>query len=685
MTFGQPLWFWAFALFPIALALFFRNEALRAKLLRQLVAARLADRLAGTVSVGKRRARFALLLLGMGAIIVSLAQPRAGDTWEQSKRKGRDVLIAIDVSKSMLATDLTPSRLTRAKFAAQDLISQLGGDRVGLIAFAGGAFSQAPLTADYGAVLNSLNELDTDIIPLGGTNIAEAIRVANDAFGKGESEHRALIVFTDGEEIDFDGIKAAEKLNGVVKIFGVGVGTADGSLIPLPGKSGGTDFVRDDNDQFVKSRLDETRLRKIAESTGGFYVHLQSGPAEMTQIVRDGLGKMSEKEIDEKMSRKPIERYQWPLAAGLVLLAFSMLIGERRRGAGIAGSRATAALAMLLAFATAGAAAESPLDLYSQGKYDEAQRAWQQLAEKNPKSDVFAFNWGAAAYKNKDLDTALKAFGQALTTEDAGLRAKTEYNLGNTLFQKGAAKMDRKTLEDALAHYVQALHLAPHDPNAEHNKKVTEELLEKLKQQQQQQQKQDQKKQDQKDQQQQKQDQQKNDSKDQQDQKKEQQKSDEQDAQKQQGAQQKEQSKADKDQQQQQQSQGAGEKKDEQQSKPQDSKQSESQQGEKKEQQQQQDGQKEAKNDGAQGEKPEPAQEQPEKKLSGELKANPSQPQEQKDAQEEAAAEQLAAIEGKMTERQAKALLDSLKGEDDRVRLVDPNERKHAGRVLHDW
>ena len=178
MTFGQPLWFWAFALFPFALGLFLRNEAVRSSLLRKLVAARLQERLAGTVSVGKRRLRFALLLLGMAAVVVSLAQPRWGYTWEQSKRKGRDVLIAVDVSKSMLATDLAPNRLARAKFAALDLISQLQGDRVGLIAFAGSAFLQAPLTADFGAVRNSVEELDTEIIPRGGSNLAEAIRVA---------------------------------------------------------------------------------------------------------------------------------------------------------------------------------------------------------------------------------------------------------------------------------------------------------------------------------------------------------------------------------------------------------------------------------------------------------------------------------------------------------------------------
>src|SRR5439155_26481673 len=128
--------------------------------------------------------------------------PQFGYTWQQSKRKGRDLLIAIDTSKSMLATDLAPNRLARAKLAAQDLINLLQGDRVGLVAFAGDAFLQAPLTIDYSAVLSSINELDTTIIPRGGTDIAAAIKLAAEAFGKGESENRALILMTDGEELD---------------------------------------------------------------------------------------------------------------------------------------------------------------------------------------------------------------------------------------------------------------------------------------------------------------------------------------------------------------------------------------------------------------------------------------------------------------------------------------------------
>ncbi|MGV3533114.1 MAG: vWA domain-containing protein, partial [Chthoniobacteraceae bacterium] len=296
MSFGQPLWFWALAILPVLAVIFISNEARRARLVRQLVALRLEGRLVGNVSVGKRRARFLLQLLGLACIIISLTQPRWGYTWMEKKTRGLDVIIAMDTSRSMLANDLPPTRLLRAKLAAEDLIAQLAGNRIGLIAFAGSSFLQAPLTADQSAILNSLRELDTEVIPLGGTNIADAIQTAADAFGKGESENRALVIFTDGEELDTDGLKAAEERKDLFRIYTVGVGSKEGTVIALPDPSGGTDYLKDDAGQIVKSRLDETRLRAIAEAAVGFYLHLQAGLPDMQRLYREGLSTMNETE-----------------------------------------------------------------------------------------------------------------------------------------------------------------------------------------------------------------------------------------------------------------------------------------------------------------------------------------------------------------------------------------------------
>jgi Ca-activated chloride channel family protein len=183
MTFGAPEWLWGLLLIPLLIALFVRAEHRGLKRLQQFVSARLLPQLAGTVNRRRRIIRFGLLLLGLALAIGSLAQPRWGYTFEDVKRKGLDLLVAVDTSRSMLSNDVQPNRLDRVKLAIQDLIDELQGDRVGLIAFAGRAFLQAPLTIDYDAVIEAVNDLDTKTIPEGGTNISSAITLATQSFG----------------------------------------------------------------------------------------------------------------------------------------------------------------------------------------------------------------------------------------------------------------------------------------------------------------------------------------------------------------------------------------------------------------------------------------------------------------------------------------------------------------------
>jgi len=332
MTFGAPQWLWGLLLIPLLIALFIRSERRALKRLQEFVSARLLPQLAGTVNRPRRILRFALQLLGLALVIVSMAQPRWGYTFEDVKRKGLDLLIAVDTSRSMLSNDVQPTRLDRVKLGIQDLISQLQGDRVGLIAFAGRAFLQAPLTIDYDAVVEAVNDLDTKTIPEGGTNISSAITLATQSFGKSAMGNRALVIFTDGEELSGDAVKTAkEAADAGVRIFTVGVGTPQGSLIPVTGDDGQTSFVKDSSGQVVKSKLDDKRLREIAQTTGGFYLHLENGPRTMQQIQNEGLAKMQAAEMDVRLSRRPIERYEWPLGAALIALALSILIPERKR------------------------------------------------------------------------------------------------------------------------------------------------------------------------------------------------------------------------------------------------------------------------------------------------------------------------------------------------------------------
>jgi Ca-activated chloride channel family protein len=719
MSFGVPQWLFGFLALPALMAFFFRAEQKGTQRLRDFVSPRLLPQLAGNVNRFRRVLRFGLQLLALALALVALAQPRWGYTFEDAKRKGIDLLIAVDTSRSMLSNDVQPDRLERVRLATQDLINQLQGDRVGLIAFAGRAFVQAPLTIDYDAVVEAINDLDTKTIPEGGTNISEAITLADRTYGKSATGNRALIIFTDGEELSGDAVKTAKAASDAgVRIFTVGVGTLEGSLIPIRGNEGGTAFVKDGKGQVVKSKLDEKRLREIAEATGGFYLHLENGPRAMQQLFSEGLAKMKAAEIDVRLSRKPIERYEWPLGAAILALAVSMLISERKRArqtvraparAPVASASAVAAL-ILLSLSQVFAAAPG-LDAYRDGKFTDAYQEFQQTLKTHPQTsaaDKLHFDSGAAAYKMKDYGKALESFSQALLSPDMGLQGKSHYNLGNTLYEHGEAQQgDEKKLtdwENALQHYEQTLKLEPQNKEAKDNydyvKKKIEELKKKKQQQpppQNKQQKND--KQDKQEQQQNQQNQQQQSS--QQNQKQDQQEQQSQ-AQNQPGAgeNQKPENKQD-------QSQAKNEQQKNQQPKPGETEspspspattpqkgQPSPSPGEGKKEQPEQsptpgDGQNatpspspgEGEGSG-EGSSPSPTPEgSPRKKLAGEVKGAAGDKSEKPDETAQIA-EAEAEKEGQMSERQAEALLQSMKDEEARVQL---DERRAARRVYNDW
>ena len=722
MSFGAPQWFWGLLLIPILTALFIRAERRGIIRLREFVSARLLPQLAGTVNRPRRMLRFGLQLLGLAFAIVSLAQPRWGYTFEDVKRKGLDLLIAVDTSRSMLSNDVQPNRLERVKLAAHDLINELQGDRVGLIAFAGRAFLQAPLTIDYDAAIESVNDLDTKTIPEGGTNISAAISLATQSFGKSAVGNRALVIFTDGEELSGDAVKNAKAAaDAGVRIFTVGVGTPSGSLIPIGGEDGETSFVKDSAGQVVKSKLDEKRLREVAQAAGGFYLHLENGPRTMQQLYTEGLAKMQAAEMDVRLSRRPIERYEWPLGAALVALALSILIGERKRSrerayAHTPAKIATAVAALWLAVCQFGFGAAPGMDAYRDGKFNDAYSQFQQTLKSHPQSraeDKLQFDSGAAAYKSEEYVKALESFSEALLSPDNGLQSKSHYNLGNTLYQRGETqKSDDKKLSDwtnALDHYQQTLKLEPQNKEAKDNYDYVKKKIEDLKNKKQQQpqpspspspqQKDKQQKQNQQNQQSQ-QDQQQNQQQ-QQEQRNQQQQKDQQqqsqDRQSQNGT-----GKDQKEEKQNEQSQGKNE--------PQQSKQQKGNQpspspspGEK-EQNQQQSGKREqpsptpgdhgnempspspsATNREGSEENPTPSAtptESPQKKFAGEVKGAGKGESEKPPDKNAQVAEDEAEKEGQMSERQAEALLQSMKDEEARVQL---DERKASRRVYNDW
>lgn len=500
MTFAHPGVLFLLAVPAALLALSLLAAARdRAKLAR-LVGAGLEPELLPRGAGMLRAARALLAAAGLAFGIAALAGPRLGETFEEARQKGRDVILAIDVSRSMLARDVPPDRLTRARLLAQDFLDRMRSDRIGIVAFAGTAFLQAPLTIDYGAVAATIQELDPAIIPRGGTNIQAAISEAVEAFGKAEGPNRLLVILSDGEELDANAVEAARAAREAqIRIDAVGIGTPEGDLIPIPGAEG--QFVRGPDGEIVRTRLDESLLSKVAEAGGGVYRRFQPGADQAGEILDEAFGTLAEREGQTRAQKRPIERYQWPLSAALMLLTAGWLMPERLRparpGAPMAAALALSAFAALAAPGRANAAQDPPAKLYADGKFEEAARAWADSAARGGPAFLSAFNRGCALYRAGKYDEAAEAFGEALRAADPGVQSSSHYNLGNALFRKaeqeageGNSKpgLERaiESLKNAIAQYNSALGLAPDHKEASHNRSVAEkrhkELEEQLRQ-----------------------------------------------------------------------------------------------------------------------------------------------------------------------------------------------------------
>ncbi len=324
-------WMWVWVI--VALLGFwvwaFRN---RKRALERLADAGLLPQLAEQVDSRSRTLKSAVVMLGVLFLILALIGPQWGFRWQEIKRRGVDLVIALDVSKSMLAQDIKPSRLDRAKLAIQELLPMVKGDRIGLVAFAGTSFVQCPLTVDHGALLLTLEELDTNSIPRGGTAIANAIRDSLKVFASSAPDSRALIVMTDGESHEGDAITAAkEAAKQGVKIFTVGVGTPDGELVPITDAQGHQTFLKDREGRTVKSRLEEGLLQQIALETGGSYIRATPAAFGLDLLYRDRIATLHQQEFESTMKKQYELRFQWALAVALFLLIGEPLISDRRR------------------------------------------------------------------------------------------------------------------------------------------------------------------------------------------------------------------------------------------------------------------------------------------------------------------------------------------------------------------
>lgn len=263
---------------------------------------------------------------------LALAGPRWGFHWEEVRREGIDLIVAVDTSRSMLAGDVRPNRLERAKLAVEDLVDYLEGDRIGLVAFAGATFLECPLTLDYAAFQRSLRALQVGIVPRGGTALARAIDASLEAFEARQGKYQAVILITDGEDHEGDVEAAAQRAaDAGVKVYTVGIGTTDGELVPI-GEDGQPGFVKDDKGQVVKSRLDDEPLQQIAATTGGAYVRGLGPALGLDQVFTDYIAKMERREVKSTLEKRYEKRFQIPLAMALFALLAETIVDRRSRG-----------------------------------------------------------------------------------------------------------------------------------------------------------------------------------------------------------------------------------------------------------------------------------------------------------------------------------------------------------------
>lgn len=332
MRFAYPEYGWLLLLVPLAILFAVWAAGRRRRDLERLAHAAVAPRLTRTVSRARQHVKTALVVAGVGLLVVALTGPQFGVKLEMAERRGVDVVIVLDLSRSMLAEDVRPNRLERARHAVGELLDRLEGDRVGLVVFAANAYVQCPLTLDYGALRMLLAAVEIGAMPSQGTSLERALGVAADAFDDEARQDRAVVVLSDGEAHLGDAASAAARLAADgARVFCIGVGTSDGELIPLKADDGTRlDYHKDRDGNYVKTRLDEPALREVAAAGEGAYWRSSLSAFEV-QALSDRIAGMEDGDLGAERFTSYEERYQIPLGLALLCFVVEGLLSERAR------------------------------------------------------------------------------------------------------------------------------------------------------------------------------------------------------------------------------------------------------------------------------------------------------------------------------------------------------------------
>jgi len=329
LRFAQSEYFFLLLLVPLAVIFYFYVFRWRTQALARFGNLDLVKKLSESVSRGRQVAKAILVVLAVLFMALALARPQIGTRLEEVKREGVDIFVALDVSKSMLAEDIKPSRLAKAKHEISKFIDMLRGDRIGLIVFAGEAFVQCPLTLDYGAAKTFLNIMDPSLIPEPGTNLSAAIGTAMKSFESQERKYKVLVLVTDGEDHGDNVMQAAEVADreGVV-IYTVGIGSPKGVPIPIYDRRGNKEFKKDRRGEIILTKLDQFTLEKIALTTNGKYYQSITGETRLEKVYEE-IAKMEKKELASMKFTQYEDRFQYVLIFAIIFLVLELLLSER--------------------------------------------------------------------------------------------------------------------------------------------------------------------------------------------------------------------------------------------------------------------------------------------------------------------------------------------------------------------
>lgn len=452
-----------------------RRERRRARELRAFGDPALVGRLSPLPARRERLARHGLRLAGLGLGLVALAGPQVGERPAGVVRTGRDLLVLLDLSRSMNAADVRPSRLAAAKRIAAELAARSPGDRLGLVVFGGSAFLQLPLTPDHDAFRRFLEAASTDNLGDPSTDLSSALAAAAKAFEhEGAPGYRAAVLLSDGESEGDPAAALARLRREDIPVFAIGVGTPAGAPVPADSSEAPEPYHRDPIGRIVVSHLEEGDLRRAALATGGAYARWDDRAAMAELGAR--LARLEARPILASRATRRTERYQWPLGLALLALALEPVVGLRRRArlrhAWAAAHGPAVAAALALAFTACTAARESRRGerLYDAGSYRDAYRSFQRALDASA-DPALEYNAAAALYRMKRYDEAARRFRNAAGGPPR-LRERSQYNLGNALVraaEDAAGGRKAELLGQAIAAYEEALRLDPADADARWN------------------------------------------------------------------------------------------------------------------------------------------------------------------------------------------------------------------------